>query len=243
MEAVTHIVNLAGGYVQGDVAQTRVVFGHRITASDLFRLDQNPQAVNPTQYNDLVISTSIVEFGSLQIPVPLRVLLSLDSVDREDLVEGHNIFSALSAEGHGAEFLSDNGVKLGWGFKVNDVIYNRVQFGKRITGMDEVDADRAGLTAGLRRSCFLIGRQISKICAADGTAEIQGPLPLEYFDSESLDGADVVTLRGAAELWRQSFRVAGAHLSRNGRGAQRADNGDKNRVERGANTGDAARTV
>lgn len=228
----THIVELTVGYVdRSEQRHTRVVFGHRITAKDLFAIDESPQGQNPTQYNDLVIRAHIVEFGSLRMPVPLTVLLNLDSIDREDLGDGCNEFQAISAAGRNADFLSDNRVRLGWGFKLGDVVYECVQFGKRVTGMDEIEADRMGLKPGVRRLCYLLGRQIESISSSDGLAVIEGPIPLEYF--ESLDGADVATLRGAAELWRQSFRFAGAHLSRNGRGPQRSVAGAENRVERG----------
>jgi hypothetical protein len=146
----------------------------------------------------------------MRMPVPLNVLLNLDSIDREDLADGCNIYQAISAEGRNAEFLPGNAVRLAWGFKIKEAVFQRVQFGQRITGMDEVEADRAGLKSGIRRLCYLMGKQITKITSEDGLAEMPGPLPLDYF--ESLDGADVATLRGAAELWRQSFRVAGAHL-------------------------------
>src|SRR5688572_28862775 len=98
MDQITHSVDLVGGYVdKKDVRHSRVVFGHRITAQDLFNLDEDPQGQNPTQYNDLIIRSSIVEFGTLPMPVPLTVLLNLDSVDREDLVDGHNVYSALTS--------------------------------------------------------------------------------------------------------------------------------------------------
>jgi phage FluMu protein gp41 len=212
VEPVTHTVELAGGYKdKKEVVHRAVAFAHRITAKDLFALDEDPRATIPTQYNDLLLSRAITKFGELKIPIAATVLLDLDSVDREDLVEGHNVFSALSAEGHNAEFLPDHNVRLGWGFKINGLEYRRVAFGRRVTGRDEVDADRAGLKPGVRRLCFLIGRQIQKISTQDSSSEIDGPVSLSEF--ESLDGADVATLRGAAELWRQSFRIRGAEVS------------------------------
>jgi phage FluMu protein gp41 len=233
----TYEINLVGGYVDDkNVRHSRVVFGRRITAKDLFAIDESPAGRNPTQYSDLVIRAHITAFGDLKMPVPLTVLLGLDSVDRDDLNEGCNAFQALSAEDRNAEFLPEHQAKLFWGFKINDVSYDRVKFGKRITGMDEIEADQAGLKSGIRRVCLLIGKQIESIATADGLS-IDGPIPLNYF--ESLDGADVATLRGAAELWRQSFRLAGTDLSRNGRGPQCAAAGAQDRLERGADSRDA----
>lgn len=232
-EQVTHEIQLSAG--------TRVVFGRRILASDLFKLDGDPQANNPTQYNDLIVRAHITEFGANKMPVPLTTLLDLDSVDREDLLDGCNAYQAMSAEGRSGEFLADHKVKLGWGFIVNDVSYTLVQFGKRITGRDEVEADKLDLKAGIRRACFLMGRQITSVASEDGTAELSGPIPLSYF--ESLDGADVATLRGGAEVWRQSFRVGGAKVSRNGHGKDSSRAGAEVRVERGAGVESAGGTA
>lgn len=243
MDPVTHTVELVGGHVDKNGAKhTRVIFGKRIGAKDLIRLDEDPQAGNPTQYNDLIVRAHITEFGTLTMPIPLSVLLDLDSVDREDLVAGCNVYQAMSAEGRGGEFLGDNKVKLGWGFIVNDVVYSHIHFGRRVTGRDEIEADRLDLKAGIRRMCFMVGRQIISISSEDGTAQIDGPIPLEYF--ESLDGADVATLRGAAELWRQTFRIGGAQVSRNGTGATGVVDSNRDQgVERASDSGSAIRAT
>ncbi|HKO43331.1 MAG TPA: hypothetical protein VJU84_08575 [Pyrinomonadaceae bacterium] len=236
MDPVTHEINLVGGYVdESKKRHTRVVFGHRLTAKDLFAADEDPQGQNPTQYQDLLVRASIVEFGTLPMPVPLSVLLDLDSIDREDLIEGNNTFSAISAQGHESEFLADHKVRLGWGFKINDVVYTHVEFGRRITGRDDIEADRAGLGRGLRRTCFLIGKQITRISTADNTASLDGPISVEQFEALQ-DAADVATLRGAAENWRQSFRLRGAAVSRNGRGADSAHSNEAPQSARGSDS-------
>lgn len=203
-EATKHEIDLAGH---------RVVFAHRITGADLFQIDTDPQSQNPTQYQDLIMRAAIVEFDSLKMPVPLNVLLDLDSVDRDDLTEGHNQFQVLSLGERSGEVLADFKARLAFGFRVGELTYPLVHFGRRITGRDEVAADLANLGAGIARLCFLIGRQISKIETADGAASLEGPIDIENF--KSLDGADIFTLRGAAEVWRQTFRL--------GRGATKSD--------------------
>lgn len=243
MEPIVHIVELAGGYVdKHGVKHTRVTFGHRLNARDLFSIDEDPQGQNPTQYNDLIVRAHITEFGTLPKPVALSILLNLDSVDREDLAEACNVYQAISAEGRTAEFLPDHKVKLAFGFTLNGLNYNQVVFGHRITGMDDVEADRIGLK-GIRRACFLMGKQIASIASQDGTAQLAGPIPLHYFSSPDgpLDGMDIAALRGAAELWRQSFRISGAALSRNGRGSHSVATGQGDRLERRADSGDATR--
>lgn len=232
-ETVTHAIELIGGYTDNKKARnTRVVFGRRLIAKDLFTLEDDPQAKIPTQYSDLIIRAHITEFGTLKMPVPLTVLLSLDSIDREDLEQGCDAFRALLALP--AELLSEHKWKLSQGFQINGLLYNRVEFGVRTTGADSVEADRLGLPEGLRRECFFIGKQIKKIAAVAVvddkevvTAELDGPVALKDF--ELLDGTEVTILRGAAELWRQSFRFRGARVSRNGGSADGAHSDDQNR--------------
>lgn len=64
---------------------SKVTFGKRLMVKDLIALDNDPQAQNPTQYQDLVRRKMITKFGSLTMPVALNVLLGLDVIDRDDL--------------------------------------------------------------------------------------------------------------------------------------------------------------
>jgi hypothetical protein len=219
-DRITHAINLMDG--------TRVVFGHRATAKEVFDLDAKPEGQIPTQYQDLMLRAAITEFGALPMPVPLSVLLKLDSIDRDDLNEAHNEFQRRSLGDRTAEILPDHKARMAFGFKIGDSIYDVAQFGGRLTGMDDVLADKKDLTAGVKRLCFLVGRQISKLSQSDGPLELDGPTDLELF--ESLDAADIWTLRGAAELWRQSFRLGRKAVSENGDGADSAAIGDENRV-------------
>jgi hypothetical protein len=247
MEPITHTIELLSGYKdKKSVFHHRVVFGHRLTGLDLFNADEHPQGQLTTSYNALLQRAAIVEFGALPLPVQVDALLDLDSLDRDDLVEAFNIFQELSADGkHGELLTKENACTLAFGFKTllqkgkedagAAISYTRVQFGNRITGNDEIEADRLGLQVGIKRSCFLIGKQISRIGTADRTAEIDGPISLEYF--ERLDAADIATLRGAAELWRQSFRFRRRDVSTNGAGQSSDGPGAEARVERTADSG------
>jgi hypothetical protein len=188
----------------------------------------------------LILSKEIVKFGELIMPVALSVLLDLADYDRELLMEAQNEFAALSSEGRTIELLEDR-AKLAFGFKIDDVIYDRVEFGKHNTGRDEVEADRLRLS-GLSRECFLVGKQISALKTSDGSGVIDGPIELERFES-LVDGGDIVILRGAAFLWRQTFRLSGEKVSRNGRSADGTDSRHKDGLERGKDSGAPAGTA
>lgn len=220
-----HTIELVCGYTdKKGVTHKRVTFGKRITANDLFRLDNDPQAQDATQYSDLIMSAAITEFGTMKFPILLPVFLSLDSIDREDLVEAHDKFLNDSLEGRKAEFLLDNRVKLAFGFKVGDVVYDIVQFGKRITGYDEVEANKLGFQ-GVKRECFRIAKQITQLSSSSVEATID---TLEIKDFEQLDGYDLMQLRIGGELWRHSFRMAGKSLSQNtGTNGFSVDEGDR----------------
>lgn len=266
---ITHEINLIGGYEDPKkVTHRRVVFGYRITGEDLFRLDTDPQSQVPTQYQDLVMREAITEFGSLvktdrdgkRKPIPLSALLDLDSIDRDDLAQAHNEFAALSVGDRQPSIMPPDKVKLAFGFTIAESNYDLVQFGWRITGRDDVQADKLKLT-GIARMCYRAGRQISKLaiacakCDATGSvegkkkcgdckgtgeaagSEIDGPIDLEFFNA--LDGIDIQIIGAGADLWRQTFRLRGGGVSQRGDGADGAAAGNENQLDRGSHLVDA----
>lgn len=213
MEPIT--IELDVGYTdKQNVRHTRVTFGRRIKGRDLFAIDENPQSGIPTQYNDLILREAITEFGTVKLPVPLDVLLGLDALDRDDLWAAFNRF--LSGEEKAeADLPDENAVRLLIGYERNGLVYDVVRFGLRLRGMDEVAADARRLN-GIKRGCFLVGRQIKELAQTEGESVIEGPIELYVF--EELDIVDITALRVAAEVWRQSFRRAGARVQGNGSG-------------------------
>lgn len=210
------------------VTHTRVTFGQRINGKRLFAIDEDPQSSITTQYQDLLLRAAITEFGSLKMPVALSVLLSLDSIDRDDLNNAFNRFSTENLGERQVDYLADNLLRLAFGYEANGLIYDLVEFGSRLTGMDEVEADRKKLT-GIRRVCFLAGKQVIRLSQSDGQSALEGPIPLDYF--ERLDAVDIQAIRVASEVWRNSFRRPRKPIPEVGRGSNRAASGDADRVD------------
>jgi len=203
-------ITLPMGHRDKDGAlHTAVTFGRMITGRDLFTIDSDPQSQLQTQYDDLVLRTAITGFGTLKMPIGLNVLLGLDSIDREDLSDGFNNFSKANRDGAEAQIIDDRVLKLGFGYESNGLVYDRVEFGRRLTGMDQVEADKRKLD-GIRRVCFLAGRQIVKLSQSDGASELTGPVELDVF--EKLFASDIQSIRVASEVYRQSFRRPGARV-------------------------------
>jgi hypothetical protein len=216
-----------------------VTIGQRVNGRMLFDIDSDPAASLQTQYNLLLLRATITEFGSLMkrksagrevfLPVPLLVLISLNTVDLDILDEAQALFSARGMESRESKHVSESTLKLyfGYGDKASGAIYDMVEFGNQTTGRDLIEADRRKLSP-MRRLCFLDGLLVSKISTSDGALELPGPLGLEIF--EHLDMADIFAIRSAAEVWRSSFRERGKELRR-GSSASGGDNSDKNRLE------------
>ncbi len=204
MDATPRSFELTIGYTdkQGTIHK-KITLSRRLTGSRLFSSDDDPQSDIPTQREALIIRNAITEFGTLSMPVTINTLLDLDSIDRDDLTAEHDKFLQEGTGGRFPEFLADNKVKLIFGYEKDGQRYDLIEFGARYTGRDEVDADMLGYD-GLRRLCFLIGKQVTKSSTADGASVIDGALPIEVFDD--LDSADIFALQVAAERWRQSFR-------------------------------------
>jgi hypothetical protein len=212
-DLITHEIDLTGGYTDAKrVTHRHVVFGKSVTAKRLLGLRLDPQATLQTQYQDLLLAESIVEFGTLKMPVALPVLLKLNTVDRDDLMAGRDAYRAKVIGDRKQEF-NKNGVTLLFGIKIGEIRYTIVEFGKDVTGYDEVAADRNFLTELLARKAFLAGRMITKISNAEGNS-IEGPIEYETIASDDLDEDDLFVLVSASELWRQSFRIRRAAVSK-----------------------------
>ena len=228
-ENIKHTIELYEGYTDKNGAHNVVEFGKRLTVKDLMSLDSDPQAQNPTQFQDLIRRKMMTKFGTMKLPVPLNVLLGLNAIDREDLQTGADEFTVLSRGDRTTEFRENNVVKLRFGFEIDGTFYDVVQFGNLTTGKDEVEADSMGLK-GVGRDSFLIGRQITKISTDDGLASVEGTVDLETF--ASLDAEDYNLLRMGAELWRLSFRLKRKELQRKRDGESRVSPNEGNPDER-----------
>jgi hypothetical protein len=232
-EQTTHEFNLIGGYKDTKgVAHRHVVFGKSVTAKRLLEVRTDPQSVLQTQYQDLLLAESIVEFGTLPIPVPLTLLLSLNTIDRDDLRDGRDAFREKVTGGFKYEFTKD-GVTLNFGIKVGDLRYTVIGFGHQLNGYDEVDADKLGLTEPLARMAFLAGRMVTRISTPEGN-EIKGALEYETINSDALDEDDLFALVSASELWRQTFRLGGGTIQGNGTATQSGIAGAEVSLDRGA---------
>lgn len=233
MTTTSKTIELPIGYIDKDGAVHReVVFGRRITGRDLFDLDDDPQAEVKTQRSDMIVRKAITKFGTLPLPVDLKVMLGLDRLDRQDLTRGYNGFAIESAGDRRPEFISDKQVKLAFGFVLDGVVYDIVTFGKRLTGYDEVESDTLGLSE-LSQACFLIGKEIVHLSHSADAQTLDGPVELSAFDT--LDGADVFTLNAASEKWLDSFRPKRSPIQGNKRNDGAAA-GDEDGMERAANS-------
>lgn len=204
METTAKTIELEIGHFDGKgVRHTRVTFGKRLRGRELFEMDADQQSDIPTQHQLMIYRGAITEFGTLPIPVPLTTLLKLDVVDLDALMAAYDEFLSVGTEGRIAKSISESEIKLALGYENNGIIYDHVIFGNRLTGMDLVAAEKESLD-GLRRECFLIGRQIKRLSSDDGAHTLDGPIELQIF--EKLDGSDIVAMRAASLVWRRSFR-------------------------------------
>lgn len=207
-----------------DKVHRDVVVGKRLLGADLFEIDEHPLAVLKTNREFLFLGRAITKFGDLKMPVSLSTLLALDSIDRDDLLDAYNALEGEGAEGRSPEALSDSTLRLGDGLTMESVVYDVVEFGVRLTGKDYVEADQQEME-GSRRAFYLVGRQVSRLSQSEGNATLSGPLTLELM--AKMHVSDLYALRGASEVWRQSFRRPRKALQKDdGRDGVRSDGGD-----------------
>lgn len=195
-------VKLAFGYEGGDGKIHRNVrIERRATGADLFRIADDGDGEKPTQFNLQLLQGAITKFGSLIMPVPLSVLLSLKSPDRRRLIAANNEFLKETSAGRKTEKLSVSKVKLAFGFEKNGQTFDVVEFGRLLTGYDELEADDL---PGWRQACFLLGKQIVRLSQSTGEGICEGEVTPEMF--ASLDAGDIFLLSGANAEWLDSFR-------------------------------------
>lgn len=236
-----HTIELPFGYEdKKGVIHREVTFSRRLTAGDLMLLDNDPQAANPTQYGDLIRRRMITKFGGLRIPVDLSVLLSLNSIDRDELQSSADEFIRKGRGEAASEFLPESKVKMFFGFEIEGTRYPVAEIGRMNTGRDEVEADNVG-TRGITRECFLLGRMITQIATPGGEASVEGPIKLDLFND--LDAEDLNLLRIGARLAEATFRFRGRTVlgERDGEGG--IGNDARNGHERGGDSEPSAATA
>jgi hypothetical protein len=223
-----HTIELTFGYEDKDgTVHREVTFGRRVTVGDLIVLDNDPRARNPVQYEDRTKLKAITKFGTMKLPLKIDVLLGLNSIDRADVDTGFDTFCVESRGDREAAYPTEKSTQVYFGFEIDGEIYDVVEFGKLITGRDEVDAAAMSL-AGIARECFLLGRRITRLSKSeDPIASIDGPLQLEAFTN--LDAQDLLLLRAGAAIAEAFFRIEGK-----GKGGKQPAEGGDGTVERAA---------
>lgn len=189
-----HSVELKFGYEDKDTPETkhrRVVFGKRPNAAEFMNAAENSSG-SDTQFSLELAQTAVVEFGEMSMPVPLTVLLSLNQIDREKLLQAYYSFLADSGTEGGAN-LGGGKVKLGVGIERGNKKIVDVEFGKLLTGYDEIDIERESTGVWNANALRM-------------TKEITSPKDLTVQEIESLDIDDFTLLRNAEEEWLNSFR-------------------------------------
>ncbi|HEX8177854.1 MAG TPA: hypothetical protein VF543_22385 [Pyrinomonadaceae bacterium] len=201
-------LRLRFGYKGPDgITHQDVVFGKRMKGADLFMMSEDDDFSQQTKRQLLMYAAAIIEFGTLRMPVPMTVLLSLNRADRFELARGYGRFLEESAEGRKIEDVLEAGrvsqtkIKLAFGIERAGVNYNVVEFGNLIDGYTELEADDY---SGWRHDCFIMGKEIVGLSQCDGQATAPGPIPLEVF--EAMDAADIFALQAKETAWLNSFR-------------------------------------
>lgn len=222
-------IKLKYGYKDGKgVEHFDVTIGKRTKVKTFFLLDADPQSQIPSQYEQLIRRHMITKFGTLPCPVPLQVLLKLDTFDADLIAAAADEFlqstrpeiKNADQDGRGSDE-----VRLLFPIAIGEVGYDIVRFGKRLTVADNVEADKQQL-AGCSRLCFQLGRQIVQLRDSESGLTHDGGLALENF--REMDSEDLNTLRMAGELFRLGLLEGG----------ETADGHDANDISNDAGNGD-----
>lgn len=199
-----HTVLIEYGYPDKEkegFSHNDIVFSKRPTGGDFMRAMEASDGDNPEYLYELM-TTSITSFGELPMPVPMTVLLALNWVDQEVLQAGFfDFLGSVSAE-KPAAVIEPGKVRLGFGVERGGVTYHIVQFGRMLTGYDQI-AIRKNTATDIEKGVLTTGREILHLETLDGARSEEG---LSLDELKSLDWEDLVMLEKGGKDWRDSFR-------------------------------------
>lgn len=197
-----HQITLENGYTDTKgVTHNEIIFGHRVNGNDLVEIEGRTDGLSADVSNCWLIGKALLQFGTLQRPNFIDALLSLDSLELEEVEQGHDEF--LRRTSSPPLFISEDTVRLGCGFTLDGERYNTLTVGRLLTGYDLMRADRMRLT-GVMRNFYLLGLQVMKISQSDGEKFLDEPLPVEAF--YAMDVNDIGAIRQTAELFKAKRR-------------------------------------
>ena len=149
----------------GGAPLRRVVFGRRMNGDDKIKVEDSPESELVTQKNLLLARTTIVEFGAEQRAPFLDELLELTRADREDLIETYNAYMKRTQGTRRAEELDGERLKLGFGWKVGDDVFDVVVLCDKsnlITGYDEIPIEDTS-TGSYEWACKILVSDIRRL--------------------------------------------------------------------------------
>ena len=159
-----------------------VTIGRLPLGSDAFAAMHDPESIYPTVLDAYLLRASITRFGSLKLPIPLRSLLSLDSIDMDVLNAAFDEFLLSFTEGKSVELINEHTARLIAGVEISGVTYTHVHF--KGIGKDVPDPSQVGITSVSSQTelaCRLLGSRIARLASCDGIHSIDGPITLDIF--------------------------------------------------------------
>lgn len=205
---VTRTVNLKFGYIEKtveekEVAHNKVVISNKITASAFVSIS-DAYGNSEFQFTNELIRKSISKFGTLEMPLPVSIFLSLNQVDREKLVDEFNLFFAEISKEVKAEIVELSKVKLTSPIVKDGKNYDTVEFGYLTTGYDYIAIEKIARGEEEKQYLTLL-RHISKLSISENSEVFDGDLT--YSDFENIEVGDYFVLQQAQEKWLNSFRT------------------------------------
>lgn len=200
--------NLKFGYreinseTKEEILHTEVVIGHKITIADFIKASDDT-GNSEFQFTNELIRASITKFGSLETPLSMTVFLSLDETDREMLLEELNLFTAETLKQNSAKVTDNSQVQLTFGIMKDGENFEEVEFGKTLTGYDQLALEKVASGKEMLK-CLTLIKHIKNLRTLDGSRVFEGDLKLEDFKDVVI--GDYFILQAAENKWLDSVR-------------------------------------
>lgn len=169
-------LNLVEGFTdQKGKLHSEIEIGNLVKAEQLFTADALYGDENKKITSYHVMRFSISKFGSLDCPVALETILSLDTLDLDNLTDAVDTFTAQNG-GNFMSFVDNKTYKLAHPIKKNGINFNLIEFGRLENGYDIANAHNC--SGNFQFNAFTAGRRVKTLKQTNGKKVLDTQLDL-----------------------------------------------------------------
>lgn len=194
-------LNLSIGFQDKGKLHKKIQIGNLVKAEQLFIADAIYNDENNVLSKFHIMRFSISKFGSLDCPVTLETILSLDSLDLDILTDAIDTFTSKNG-GDEMQFLDEKTFKLAHPINREGVNFDLIEFGRIENGYDVANSENCVGT--FQQNAFFAGCRVKTLKQSNGEAVLESQLNLNEIGG--LWFYEVLNLIRQSLNWKEQVR-------------------------------------